>query len=77
VGSLEVKQQPLIDGTNPPHVVGTSKLQSWKGKNLALDFDVNATPKVSSRGHNSDETLDGKKLGNDDKPPNLFQATDY
>lgn len=44
-------------------MVGTSKLQFWKGKNLALDFDVNVTPRASSRSHNSDEILDGKKLG--------------
>jgi hypothetical protein len=75
MGSPEVKQQPLIDGTNPPHMVGTSKLQSRKGKNLALDFDANATPKVSSGGHNSDEMFNGKKLGNGDQPPNLLQAT--
>jgi hypothetical protein len=76
VGSPKVKQQPLIDWTNPPHMVGNSKLQSWKGKNLALDFDANATPKVSLGGHNSDEMLGGKKLGNGDQPPNLLQVTD-
>jgi hypothetical protein len=39
VGSPQVRRQPLTGGTNPPHMVGTSKLQFRKGKILALDFD--------------------------------------
>jgi hypothetical protein len=42
-----------------------------------MDFDANATPRASSGRHSNDETLDGKKLGNGDQPPNLLQATDY
>jgi hypothetical protein len=58
-------------------MVGTSKLQFRKGKILALDFDANATPRASSGSHSNDETLDGKKLGNGDQPPNHLQATEY
>jgi hypothetical protein len=59
VGSPDqMRQQPLLDGTNRTEMVDNNKLHSWKGKNLALDFDANNAPIASSRGQSSDTKID-------------------
>ncbi len=79
VGSpYQMRQQPLLNGTNQTQMVDNNKLHSWKGKNLVLDFDANNAPTASSRGQNSNtKIINGQKLGLAILEPNFLQALDF